>query len=67
MDVWERPRWAITLGKERAIVSAEKITKWFQDFRQYIEEELGDKELLNDPSRIYNADESGFSLCMKGN
>ena len=60
-------RTTIQLGKERAIVSAEKINKWFNDFRQYIEEEVRDPDLLNDPSRIYNADESGFSLCMKGN
>lgn len=33
----------------------------------YIENEVGDKDLLSDPSRIYNADESGFSLCLKDN
>ncbi|XP_060585333.1 uncharacterized protein LOC132741220 [Ruditapes philippinarum] len=38
-----------------------------KDFRKYIEDEVGDKDLLSDPSRIYNADESGFSFCLKGN
>ncbi|XP_053403149.1 uncharacterized protein LOC123555840 [Mercenaria mercenaria] len=60
-------RTTIQLGKERAIISPEKVSKWFEDFKHYIEEEVGDKDLLNDPSRIYNADETGVSLCTKGN
>lgn len=60
-------RTSIQLGKERAIVSADKINQWFSDFRKYIQNEVGDADLLKDPSRIYNADETGVSLCMKGN
>ena len=41
--------------------------KWLKDFRRYIEDEVGDTDLLSDPSRIYTADKSGFSLCLKGN
>ena len=60
-------RTTLQIGKERALISSDKVEKWFTDFRSYIENELGDKDLLSDPSRIYNADESGFSLCLKGN
>jgi len=55
------------LGKERAIVSAEKIGKWFADFKAYTKDEVGDQDMLTDPTRIYNADETDVSLCMKGN
>ncbi|KAH3862986.1 hypothetical protein DPMN_025962 [Dreissena polymorpha] len=41
----------------------EKILKWFQDLEEYITKEVGDAYLLHDPSRIYNADETGISIC----
>jgi len=50
------------IGKERALISPDKVEIWFMDFRSYIEDELGDKNLLSDPSRIYNADESVCSV-----
>ena len=56
-------RTTVQLGKERAIVSKGKITKWFDDFTSYINDELKEPAILSDPTRIYNADESGFSLC----
>jgi len=59
-------RTTIQLGKERAIISPEKISRWFDDLKRYVENEVGDKDLLNDPTRIYNADETGVSLCQKG-
>lgn len=59
-------RTTLQLGKERAILSAEKIERWFSDLKLYVETELGDPTILTDPSRMYNADESGFSLCVKG-
>ena len=46
-------RTTLQLGKERAIVSEEKVTRWFEDFQRYVEEEVGDKELLKDPTRIH--------------
>ncbi|CAG2184851.1 unnamed protein product [Mytilus edulis] len=54
------------LGKERAMVSPFKIKKWFEDFSKYMAEEVeGGMDILKDPSRLYNADESGFPLCPK--
>lgn len=55
---------SMQLGKEQAIVNNEKITNWFAGLQRYVADELGDAELLLDPTRIYNADESGFSLCV---
>ena len=56
-------RTTVQLGKERAVISKQKIHQWFSNFQAYITNEVKDPNLLNDPSRIYNADESGFSLC----
>lgn len=53
------------LGKERAIVTQSKVNKWFADYEDYVRNELKDPTILQDPSRLYNADESGFSLCPK--
>ncbi|CAI6359928.1 unnamed protein product [Macrosiphum euphorbiae] len=45
-------------------ISEKDIRKWFNDIHQYLKEEnLCD--ILNDPSRIFNGDETGFSLCPK--
>ncbi|CAG4960819.1 unnamed protein product [Colias eurytheme] len=45
----------------RAIVSEENIRSWFSKIRQYfVENDL--MELLQDPKRIFNCDESGFYL-----
>ena len=51
------------LGKERAVIKPENIEKWFTDFEQFIKDTVDDPNVLLDPSRIYNADESGFSMC----
>lgn len=59
-------RTTLQLGKERAVISPEKVTRWFVDLQSYLETEVKDPDLMKDPSRIYNADESGFSLCPKG-
>ena len=59
-------RTTIQLGKERAIINAEKIKMWFSNFKTYIENEVKDPELLSDPMHIYNADETGVSLCFMG-
>jgi hypothetical protein len=37
--------------------------KWFADFEHYVNNEVKDRSVLSDPSRLYNADESGFSFC----
>jgi len=45
-------------------VSETNIKNWFDDIYQYLsDEKLAD--ILNDPSRIFNGDETGFSLCPK--
>lgn len=45
-------------------VSETNIKKWFDDLYQYLtEEKLAD--ILNDPVRVFNGDETGFSLCPK--
>jgi len=45
-------------------ISEKDIRKWFDDIYQYLEEEnLCD--ILTDPSRVFNGDETGFSLCPK--
>ena len=51
------------LGKERAIVSPNMVSNWFEKFQTYVNNK--DPTLFQDPSRIYNADESDFSLCPK--
>ncbi|KAH3727296.1 hypothetical protein DPMN_053226 [Dreissena polymorpha] len=56
-------RTTLQLGKERAIISPEKITEWFADFEHYVTNEVKDRSLLSDPFRLCNADESGFSFC----
>lgn len=43
-------------------VSEQNIRKWFDNIHQY----LSDKYLLDvlkDPTRVFNGDETGFSLC----
>ncbi|CAI6354541.1 unnamed protein product [Macrosiphum euphorbiae] len=45
-------------------VSEENIKKWFNDIHAYLsDEKLVD--ILNEPERIFNGDETGFSLCPK--
>ncbi|CAG2246721.1 unnamed protein product [Mytilus edulis] len=49
------------LGKERAVISWQKIKWWFEDFAKYLTENYQEGiDILKDASRIYNADESGF-------
>ncbi|XP_071109876.1 uncharacterized protein [Haliotis cracherodii] len=52
------------LSKERAMVSQQKIADWFDTFTTYIADKT-DSDILHDPSRLYNADESGFPMCPK--
>lgn len=52
------------LGKERAVIRPEHIEKWFHDFEAFIRDTT-DPNILHDPSRIYNADESGFCMSSK--
>jgi len=45
-------------------LSENDIKKWFNDIYKYLSEE-GLCDILNDPTRIFNGDETGFSLCPK--
>lgn len=47
-----------------ANVSEQNIRKWFDDIHQYLSDE-NLSIILNDPSRVFNGDETGFSLCPK--
>jgi len=45
-------------------VSEKDIKKWFTDIYGYLVKE-GLDDILNDQSRLFNGDESGFALCSK--
>lgn len=47
-----------------ACISENDIKKWFNDIYKYLTEE-GLCDILNDPTRIFNGDETGFNLCPK--
>ena len=58
-------RKAMSLGHERAIISADMLQGWFDGVNSFLEKEIPSwKQLLNDPRRIFNADESGFPLSV---
>ena len=52
-EIVERTSEAVTAASSR--VSEENIRKWFDEVQDYIRE--------NDPSRIFNEDETGFQMC----
>lgn len=47
-----------------ASISEQDIRNWFNGIQQYLKEE-GLYDVLCDPTRIFNGDETGFSLCPK--
>lgn len=53
------------LTKSRSEVTSEKLENWFQEVEQFLEE-TNQKDILNHPKRIFNADESAFFLNPKG-
>ncbi|KAJ8941908.1 hypothetical protein NQ314_010253 [Rhamnusium bicolor] len=52
------------LTKGRAVVTEQYIRKWFADLKLYLEE-TNNLDVMSDPDRILNGDESGFNLCPK--
>jgi hypothetical protein len=44
-------------------VSEESIRKWFGEVQEYIREN-NLEEILDDPSRIFSGDETGFQRCL---
>ncbi|KAJ8930950.1 hypothetical protein NQ314_016214 [Rhamnusium bicolor] len=59
-----RARTPETINKVRATVTEEHIRIWFRELKSYLLE-IHAADLLEDPSRILNGDESGFSLGPK--
>ena len=57
-------RTPLALGKERALVSRESLSMWFNEMKEYMDSV--DISILVSPDRLFNADETGFSLCPKG-
>ncbi|XP_030854234.1 uncharacterized protein LOC115929451 [Strongylocentrotus purpuratus] len=53
------------LGQERAVLTPQKIDKWFEGLHQYMVEKNA-VSILSCPDRIWNADESGFALSPTG-
>ena len=54
-----------SLGRETAVVTKESLAEWSQQMKQYLD--AMDPILLTSPGRIFNADESGFSVSPKTN
>lgn len=58
-------RTAMTLGLHRAGISKAMVDGWFANLEQYLQNEVPDWEkMVRDPRCVFNADESGFPLCV---
>ncbi|KAJ4433386.1 hypothetical protein ANN_15645 [Periplaneta americana] len=57
-------RYAEGINRARANVTEDKIRNWFSELHDYLKEENA-LDILEDPSRMFNADESGFLTCPK--
>lgn len=53
-----------SLDKSRARLTEELIKSWFRELEIYVESK-GTVYILSCPTRIFNGDERGFSLCLK--
>lgn len=53
------------LTSSRASVTKEKLDNWFDEILTFLKTE-GHDQILNDPKRVFNADESAFFLNPKG-
>jgi len=56
----ERTSEAVTAAS--SCVSGEGMRKWFDEMQEYIREN-NLEEVMDDHSRIFNADETGFQIC----
>jgi hypothetical protein len=43
-------------------LSEENIRKWFDEVQEYVREK-NLEEVMDDPSRIFNGEETGFHIC----
>lgn len=57
-------RTAEGISKGRAIITEELIRKWFKELREYLKE-INAEDVIKDPRRILNGDETSFNLCPK--
>ncbi|KAG5883640.1 hypothetical protein JTB14_025143 [Gonioctena quinquepunctata] len=57
-------REAKTVNRARAIITEQYIRTWFRDLKEYLETNKINDIMIN-PARVFNGDESGFSLCPK--
>ena len=56
----------MSLGHERAIVNIDMISSWYDGLYKYLNKEVPEYEnMIKNPKRIFNADESGFPLQVK--
>lgn len=55
---------AESLTLARAAVTEESVRKWFSEVSEWLKRE-DHLKILEDPSRVFNADETGFLLCPK--
>lgn len=53
-----------SLIKTRLVIKSQ-VESWFTEVEQYLEDKNLSKA-LNDPRRVFNADETAFFLCPKG-
>ena len=53
-----------TISKGRAFVTEMNIRSWFDDLKNYLKE-VNAEDILAEPQRIINADETNFQLCTK--
>ncbi|CAH0721510.1 unnamed protein product, partial [Brenthis ino] len=52
------------ISKGRAIITEESIRKWFDNLKKYLIS-IEALDLLEDPQRIFNGDETSFIICPK--
>lgn len=52
------------INKARALVTEELIRSWFEDLKKFLKEN-NFEDVLEDPARVFNGDESGFAISPK--
>lgn len=57
-------RTAEGVSKGRAIITEENLRKWFRELNEYLKQNDWE-DVLKDPSRIMNGDETSMSMCPK--
>ena len=55
-------RFTETLQKYRSVVTEEKLRGWFKEITEY----FGEGQLINDPKRVFNCDETAIFLTPTG-